>query len=597
MRSLSFNPSLPEMIYEDTTTFRQSVSSTDSVDEQYDTFSNARKLVSGGQSVKHVTATALQETNDVEIEDPLYDDTLSLQSQISDSRRDCDNNWNEDLYDDAVSVRKSIGLPTTNHSHHDEESYDDAVSVRRSMGLPTMMNHSPLDTGGLYEDAVSLRQSIGVTDSSHKGGAYNDTISLRQSSNVTQTNMEGVYDDAVSLRESSSKGGVYGGVPMDNEDTYDDAVSVRRSLNIGGMTNGISPRLHNGNSSKDNGWSVNRDRSFSTTSIKTGEEMKRMPQPYEKVKLKSNGQIQEPTYGDIKRRKMTTRRIKLPSVDSAQPTDKRQRPPLTPSSSVGSNVQQQPKSPSRSPVSDKKDLVQQATVLSPNVPVAWQYRLNALSKESDYIIPLKQATPIDQQPYEEIKPSSRFPFHEPPNHQNPQKPQRNHLKPSSKPPPIQTTSPTVSEGSNNTVHSPYSRSPVTEYHHQQHQYSSINQHSPSPNLVPPTHLGVPRSASPTYMTIPEHRDIYSSLSSGEFSGSLSPSSPNRRPRSPGDHKEDVTMSVFEYGVRKMRLSSRKSVPVVGSNPPQSPPTERRRVSSGYGYNFPPKPVHVSNPFQ
>ncbi len=498
MTSLSFESpqSLPEMIYEDTANFRQSLSPAHPVEEQYDTFINVKKAVS-------IETRQTSDSGSSITEDPLCDDTVSLASGKSTNQ--VNNCEDEDLYDDALSVRQSMG-----------------VSVGVAMSKQTQVCNEEED---LYDDAIVVRKSM--------------------SRNPPTNQEDELYDDVTSLRRSVVNGGV-ATTPTTDNDTYDDAITLRQSLvgvsNMGSQGNTVPIR--------DRSVSVGGDT--------------RAPLPYERIQLRPDPEIPpEPIYDMTRRKKMTTRRKALPFGSSGTPSPdhtRMGRRPLT--VHVMGHGEGVPKSPERSPDSKRKSASDQVTVLSPNVPVAWQYRMNVIQSKSagQSAATSKQTTPTDPSPYEE----------------QPIVPSRiNHLQEASPYICISNQAPPIHPK----PHPPTSPDP-NQYHI--HQYASIKLPSNSTHFAPP----IPRPGSPTYMTIPERKDIYASFSSssGEYSPSPSPS------------KEDVTLS----GMKKIQLGEQRSVPIAGSHPPIPPHRDRRRVSNGHTHVPPersPKPIRSSNPFQ
>ena len=488
MTSLSFesSPSLPEMIYEETANFRQTLSPTHPVEELYDNFINVSKAV--GMDTRKTSDSGLSMT-----EDTLYDDAVSVASGKLTNK--VNNGDNEDLYDDAVSMRRSMGVSVgvamtkqIQDCNKEEDLYDDAIVVRKSM-----LENSPTNK----EDEM--------------------------------------YDDVTSLRQSVINGGVVT-TPTTDDDTYDDAITLRQSL-VGVGFQGLLPI---------------RDRSVSVGGDT------RAPLPYERIQLGPDPNIPpQPIYDLTRRKKMTTRRKQLPLGSSGTPSPnhgRMGRRPLT--VHVMGHGEGVPKSPERSPDNKRKSASDQATVLSPNVPVAWQYRMNVIQSKSpgQSAATSKQTTPTDPSPYEEQP--SRI----------------NHLQEPSPYICVNNQAPPINP-------KPYPPTSPDQNQYPIHQYSSIKL---SPN---PTHFAppIPRPGSPTYMTIPERKDIYSSFSSssGEYSPSPSPS------------KE-------ERSTKKVQLREQKSVPVIGSHPPVPPHRERRRVTNGHTHVSPqrsPRPLRSSNPFQ
>lgn len=505
------------------------------------------------EEVGSVTSAPLPNHNSAQLVTDQYDTFTNVKQEMNQHRLGRVNDMvdDEDMYDDALSVRQSMGLMITieRENNEDDGLYDDAVSIRHSMGLPTTAGSDSNDEG-LYDDAVSIRHSMGV-DSSGGGGK----LPLRQLQSGSSSEMdvdlnfeELLYDDTASIQALI----VNNQVPNQN-DMYDDASTTQEQMK----------QLAN-------------DKTLSSNELSCDN-----PQPYLKAKPTAPD-VYTPTapFSPERRRKMTTRRGRLPKT-------KKQ------SNSSSENLQQQPlpedgspvllpQSPQRSPVlKNKKSLRQQATVLSDNVPIAWQFKLNA-TKQNEPQSSSPGTTPT-QQPHPPIRHDRNV----------------NHL---------QLSVPTFHNMTSNHINSssPMS-SPLSERSSNLSPVFTSGNHFPHPMvsssslssfITPPNSASshVSRSVSPTYMMIPEQPNIYESMSSssGEYSN---PRIESPRVRSPLN-LVDGGINRLESGIKKMQLSSRNSVPAFSSStnsltPPPPPPSRRH---NGHAPRPPPRPARLSSPF-
>ena len=586
------------MIYEELDSIQQSTNSCQLIEDEYDTIVNMRKmvdvkLVSNASNVNGVTVHKRRYNRAV-----CTDNGSSVQDQSSRTQ--------EQLYDDTKSVRQSMGLSNTNNPNLlyevDENGYDDASSVRQSMGLSSPPQLCNIVENG-YDDASSVRQSMGLSSPPQLcnivENGYDDASSVRQSMGLSSTNDslqncndEELYDDATSVRQSVEK-------LDENDEMYDDAITIRQSMSIQDIsqtTTNVSAldNKNTTNGSIDNNGlyndagsvkaAISKDESI-TDSVSCNDK-KSVPQPYEQVKIRSkNVKVTESLYSSITKRKTTTRRKKLPSSDAVMLSSqlaKQNHRPLVSSISVGYI---QPTSLERSPKTNKRQLSEQVTMLSPNVPIAWQYRKAALSKESDQLSPTHQQSYHSQQ-QSAVQANNASVYQE--TSHNPSSTKQSQQSPS--------------QVNSRSVYQEIRSSPPHTRHLLTNSSSPLTSGSSSPNShhspIFPREYSVftsrisppPQNASPTYTSIPEQRDIYSSFSSGD-SGEYSTAQ-----QSPYSSRRITTNNSNNGSVStKMKLTNRQSVPAIGykSRQPLLPPVTKHTSV----YNAPQKPLRLSNPFQ
>ena len=546
----SFTPNnLPEMIYDDPSNLEYPNSpslSASNIEEQYDTSFNMRKLV----GLDHES-----DSSSMEVESVNGISTNSLET------------IEDELYDDAQSIRPP---PHTNgHSAigtDEEQLYDDAQSIRPP---PHTNCHSAINTDEeqLYDDAQSIRPPPRTNCHS-----------------AINTDEEQLYDDAQSIRPPPRTNG-HSAISTDEEQQllYDDAYSVGRGIE---RSNEVPPSSNNGYFETENLYddAITLKNAINSTNCALSPARPIVPQPYEEVgiKLRRKSEYEETNSGDRPRRKMTRRRSKLPSLESSEPpssaaTNGRQRP-LGPSISVDNY-------PSSKPSGSRQRRVSQPPSASPNnIPVAWQYKMDVLSKAKET---KEQESSHLQDPGPQHVPAHRPMVQERSTQQKKQPRPRNQ----SRVPPLPVPS--------SPSHSPITVSPS----HEQNRHSHNRLIEPYAMVASPSRLKarfssdsqlLSRSVSPTYMTVPEHPPLR--YSSSVSSTEAPPTPPSPKPRSPGDNKEDVAFSILQGGVRKMKLSERVSVQgSVGFHSQQ--PTPNNRPTNGPPTKPLYKPLRVVNPFQ